>query len=179
MVHLLTRAANVEGTGELTIRDLFRNCLRMRPSRIILGEIRGREALDFLQALNSGHRGSLAVIHASSPEEAVIRLENLVHYGGLQVPVAVIRSQVAHGLDLVVQLTQLSDGTRKLTRISEIAGLDKEGRVALRDVYYFREMGLTRDGRVQGRFLATGIVPLCFERFRLAGIPISDSIFRG
>ncbi len=178
VVRMLTRAPNIEGKGEITIRELFRNCLRMRPSRIILGEVRGGEAMDFLQALNSGHRGSLAVIHAASPEEAVIRLENLVHYSGISIPVPVIRSQIAHGLDLVVQLCQMNDGTRKVTRISEMTGLDAEGQLQLRDIFRFYEEGVGHGGEVIGSFAPTGDVPGFAHRFHLAGVVLPETTFR-
>lgn len=177
VARLLTRPPNVEGRGEVSIRDLFRNSLRMRPSRILLGEIRGREALEYLQALNSGHRGSLAVIHAASPEEALIRLENLVPYSGIAVPVAVVREQIARGLDLVVQLEQLPDGSRKLTRVTEVLGFEDERRLAIRDLFHFVDDGVDDEGEVQGHYEATGVEPTFLPEFTLAGIELSDDLF--
>lgn len=177
-VRLLTRPSNVEGKGEVTIRELFRNSLRMRPNRIILGEIRGEEAFDYLQALISGHRGSLAVIHASSPEETVSRLENLVMQSGVNVPTEAIRNQITYGLDLIVQVVQLDDGSRKASRISEVLDVDDHGHVKLRDVFYFREDGLDPNGKVVGQFAATGAIPSFFPRFRLAGVQVHEAIFR-
>lgn len=178
VVRMLTRAANVEGTGEVTIRELFVNSLRMRPSRIILGEIRGKEALDYLQAVTSGHRGSLAVIHASSPEESAIRMENLVLQSGVNIPVSAIRQQIVHGIDLIVQQVQLSDGRRLVNRIAEIVDLDADGTVQMRDLFRFEEEALEEDGTVRGRFTATGVVPDFFPRFALAGTPIDEALFR-
>ncbi len=177
-VRMLTRPPNVEGKGEITIRELCHNSLRMRPNRIILGEIRGEEAFDYLQALISGHRGSLAVIHASSPEETLARMENLVIQSGVNVPTEAIRNQIAYGLDLVVQVTQLEDGSRKANRISEILDLDEEGHVGIRDIFHFQEEGLDANGRVRGRFRATGAVPRFFDRFALAGVQVNEGIFR-
>jgi len=178
VVRMLTRLANIEGKGEITMRDLFRNCLRMRPTRIVLGEIRGREAMDLLQALTSGHRGSLAVIHSSSPEEALIRLEHLALLAGLNVPVSVIRMQIVHGLDIVVQLAQLTDGARKVVRISEIQGLDPQGTIAVRDLFAFREQGVGSHNQILGRHVALGHVPRFFPRLRMYGIQLEESVFR-
>jgi pilus assembly protein CpaF len=175
VVRLLTRISNVEGRGEVSIGDLFRNSLRMRPTRIVLGEIRGKEALDYLQALNSGHRGTLAVLHASSPEEAVVRLENLVPLAGLGVPFQVTRTQIAQGLDLIVQISRWPDGVRRVDRIAEVAGLDDDGRVALRDLFVYRPEGTDKDGHVRGRYASTGVVPKLWRTCAYAGIPLPES----
>ncbi|MDP7115329.1 MAG: ATPase, T2SS/T4P/T4SS family [Myxococcota bacterium] len=177
IARLLTRPPNVDGRGEVTIRDLFRNSLRMRPSRILLGEIRGREALEYLQALNSGHRGSLAVIHAASPEEALLRLENLVPYSGVPIPVQVVREQIARGLDLAIQLEQLPDGQRKVTRIAETAGLDDDGRVVLRDLFLYVDEGVDDDGTCHGHFEATGTRPRFIDDFDKAAVSLPDDLF--
>ncbi|MFN3198760.1 MAG: CpaF family protein [Bradymonadia bacterium] len=179
VVRMETRNANIEGKGEVTLRDLFVNSLRMRPHRIILGEIRGPEAFDYLQALTSGHRGSMAVIHAASPQEVVLRLENLVHLAGRSVPPMVVRNQIVQGLELVIQLTQLSDGTRRVTQISEIMGLDEDGLITLRDIFRFEETGSDREGRVRGRFLASGDVPFFFDRFERLNLEIDETVFQG
>jgi len=178
VISLLTRAPNIEGRGEVTIRDLFRNTLRMRPSRIILGEIRGREALDFLQALNSGHRGCLAVIHASSPEDATARIETMVFYAGVNIPIWVVRKQIASGLDLIVQQEQLVDGSRKITRISEIRKLDKENNIIIKDLFYFQQKDFDSEGRVIGEFKPTGVIPQFMDRFSKMGVRISQDLFR-
>jgi len=177
-VRMLTRPPNVEGKGEVGIRELFRNSLRMRPNRIILGEIRGEEAFDYLQALISGHRGSLAVIHASSPEETVSRLENLVMQSGVHVPTEAIRNQIAYGLDLIIQVVQLDDGSRKASHITEVLDVNEKGHVRLRDIFNYREEGLDPNGQVVGQFVATGAIPGFFERFALAGVQVNESLFR-
>ncbi len=178
VARLLTRPPNIEGRGEVTIRDLFRNSLRMRPNRILLGEIRGREALEYLQALNSGHRGSLAVIHAASPEEALIRLENLVPHAGVPIPTAVVREQIFRGLDLAVQLEQMPDGSRKVTRIAEVSALDDDGRLRVEELFRFVDEGVDEDGVVLGHHEASGIEPTFLHEFELAGIELPDDLFR-
>lgn len=178
VVRMLSRPPNVEGRGEITIGDLFRNALRMRPTRIVLGEIRGREALDWLQAINSGHRGTMAVIHAASPEEALVRVEHLVALAGHQVPLPVVHGQIARGLDLIVQLAQEPDGTRKIVRISEVAGQDSADQVLLRDLFQFEDDALDDDGRVTGRFVATGVLPALLHQIDLVGMHLDPGMFR-
>ncbi|MBU0551389.1 CpaF family protein [Myxococcota bacterium] len=178
VVAMQTRPPNIEGQGEITLRHLFYNSLRMRPNRIILGELRGAEAFDYLQALSSGHGGSLAVIHAASPEEVVIRLENLTQLAGVPIPPPVVRSQIAHGLQLIVQMTRYKDGVRRVNRISEIAGLDANGFVRVKDIFIFEEQGVDPNKRILGRFMATGYVPQFFKRFQQAGLDVSANIFR-
>lgn len=176
VVRMLSRPANVEGRGEIGIGDLFRNALRMRPTRILLGEIRGREALEWLQAINSGHRGTLACIHAATPEEALVRVEHLVALAGRNVPLDVVRAQIARGLDVLVQLAQLPDGTRKVVRIAEIAGGDGTG-VRLRDLFRFEDEGLDDRRRVAGRFVATGVLPRLGHDLALVGIALAPETF--
>ncbi len=178
VVRLLTRSPNVEGKGEVSIRDLFINTLRMRPSRIILGEIRGQEALDYLQALNSGHRGILAVIHASSPEDVVNRLETMVFYSGVNLPVWAIRKQIAQGLEVVIQQEQLVDGSRKITRISEVVGLDKENNIIIKDLFSFTHKEITSEGKVKGFFSPTGVLPTFLPKFDKMGVGVSQDWFR-
>ncbi|MCB9766341.1 MAG: CpaF family protein [Alphaproteobacteria bacterium] len=178
VARLLSRPPNVEGKGEITIGDLFRNSLRMRPTRIILGELRGPEAMNYLQALNSGHDGSLAVIHASRPLEALLRVEQLAASHHLHIPERVIRRQIAHGLDIIVQHAQLADGTRKVARISEVAGLDEQGDLQVRDIFAFHADGRDKSGNIQGHFEATGVVPLVHRRFELAGAEIDADIYQ-
>jgi pilus assembly protein CpaF len=175
VVRLLTRPPNIEGKGEVTIRDLFRNTLRMRPTRIILGEIRGEEAIDYLQALNSGHRGALAVIHASSPHDALGRLETMVLYAGLNIPTLAIRGQISSGLDLIVQQEQLLDGSRKITHITEVGNVE-DGQIALKDIYRYDIEGVSDDFKIQGRFRAYG-KPGFFPLFIKKGISLPDSMF--
>lgn len=176
VVRMLTRSPNIEGRGEITIRDLFRSSLRMRPTRIVLGEIRGREVVDYLNALNSGHRGSFGVIHAASPQEAIDRIEHLVPYGGVDVPPAVVRRQIAHGLDLIVQIDQLADGSRKITRITEIAGANDE-QVELNDLFCWTTTGRGADGTVLGRFEATGTIPRFQRDFTAAGLAVPETLY--
>jgi len=181
LVRLLTRPPNIEGRGEITIRSLFINTLRMRPSRIILGEIRGAEAIDYLQALNSGHRGCLAVIHASSPKQVVSRLETMVFfYSGAYLPVWAIRRQISQGLDLVIQHEQMTDGSRKITNISEIGEMDDENNVIIRDLFCYQQRDLNSvTGEVTGEFKTMGVVPKFLDRFKKSGVEISEDFFRG
>lgn len=175
-VRLLTREPNVEGAGGIDVRQLFRNSLRMRPDRIILGEIRGEEAFDFLQAVTSGHRGSIGIIHASSPVEAVYRLENLAAQSGLPVPMSVVRQQVAHGIDLIVQIEKGPDGHRRITSIAEVGEVGEDGEIALAEVFRFVPEGLDA-GRLVGRFLPTGVVPAMSRELNLAGARVDPSLF--
>ena len=175
LVNLLTRPPNIEGKGEITPRDLFCNTLRMRPTRIILGEIRGEEAMDYLQALNSGHQGSLAVIHASSPADTITRLETTALYASLNLPTWAIREQIASGLDLIVQHEQLIDGTRKITHVTEVESL-KENQITLRDIFLYEVEDVTADLKVKGKFKALN-KPSFFDRFRKKGIKLDAKIF--
>jgi len=175
VVSLLTRPPNIEGKGEVTPRDLFCNTLRMRPTRIILGEIRGAEAMDYLQALNSGHRGSLAVIHASSPADAITRLETTALYASLNLPAWAIREQIASGLDLIVQHEQLLDGSRKITHVTEVERLE-ENQIILKDIFRYEVEKVTEDLIVKGKFKVLG-KPTFFPLFAKKGISLSESIF--
>jgi pilus assembly protein CpaF len=175
VVRLLTRPPNIEGKGEVTPRDLFRNTLRMRPTKIILGEIRGAEAMDYLQALNSGHRGCLGVIHASSPRDALTRLETMALYAGLNIPSWAIRGQISSGLELIVQQEQLLDGTRKITHLTEVGDL-KDNEVILHDLFRYEISGVDEDRKVIGKFKAYG-KPSFFPIFQKKGIRLSENIF--
>lgn len=178
VVRLLTRGKNLEGRGEITARELLNNCLRMRPSRILLGEIRGAEALEYLQVLSSGHDGSLAIIHAASPEDVAARLETLVLFAGMNLPVSAIRAQVASGLNLIVQQVQLPDGSRKISRITEVVGLDDGGRLVFQDIYRWELLGPGTDGNVSGRFVATGWVPRFLNKVTdNSGIKLPQDLF--
>lgn len=152
VVRMLTRDANIEGRGQISLRDLLKNSLRMRPTRIIMGEIRGEEAFDYLLALNSGHDGSLSVIHASNPPDALARLESLALLAGLNMPLRALRQQVIRGLHFVVQLRQYPDGIRRVSHISKIDGLDANGEIVIHDLFYFREAGREQGGKVIGQF---------------------------
>ncbi|MEI7436922.1 MAG: CpaF/VirB11 family protein, partial [bacterium] len=160
----------------VTIRDLVRNALRMRPDRIVVGECRSGEALDMLQAMNTGHDGSLTTIHANSPRDVISRLETLVLMAGMDLPLRAIREQIASAVDLIVHEARFSDGTRKVTAISEIVGLEGE-MITMQELYGFERTGVTPDGRTVGRFRPTGAVPTFMEEFRSKGIVINQAIF--
>jgi pilus assembly protein CpaF len=177
LVRLLTRPPNIEGKGEVTPRDLFCNTLRMRPMRIILGEIRGEEAMDYLQALNSGHRGSLAVIHASSPADTITRLETTALYASLNLPTWAIRQQISSGLNLIVQHEQLIDGTRKITHLTEVGELKDNNQIELKDLFRYEIEEVTDDFKVKGRFKACG-KPTFFPLFAKKGVKLDESIFK-
>jgi pilus assembly protein CpaF len=176
VVRLETRPANIEGKGHVRQRELVVNALRMRPDRIIVGEVRGEEALDMLQAMNTGHDGSLTTIHANSPRDALYRLDTMVAMANLNIPDRAIRQQVASAIELVVQIARLSDGTRKVTAISEITGMEREV-ITMQDIFVFEKLGIDEDGRVRGRFRATGIRPKCTERFVTSGIQLPAQMF--
>ncbi|MCF7908854.1 MAG: CpaF family protein [Candidatus Omnitrophica bacterium] len=176
VVRLLTRPPNIEGKGEVAIRDLFCNTLRMRPTRIILGEIRSEEAMDYLQALNSGHKGSLAVIHASNPMDTLTRLETTALYASLNLPTWAIREQIAYGLDLIVQHEQLIDGSRKITYLTEVQDL-KDNHIILKDIFRYESEGVSEDLVSQGKFKAYG-KPNFFSLFKKKGIKINENIFK-
>jgi len=178
VVRLETRPANLEGKGEVRQRDLVRNALRMRPERIILGEIRGEEAFDMLQAMNTGHDGSLATIHANSPRDALARLENMVAMTGLELPTKMVRTQIASAVNIVIQVSRLEDGTRRVLSLQEIQGI--EGDVfTMSEIFKFERHGLDKQNRVVGRLRATGVVPGFHERLQQRGIAPSITIYSG
>ncbi|GAC1575057.1 MAG: CpaF family protein [Candidatus Dormibacteria bacterium] len=176
VVTLESRPANVEGRGRVSIRDLVVNCLRMRPDRIVVGECRGGEALDMLQAMNTGHDGSLTTIHANTPTDTMNRLETLVLMAGAELPSRAIREQIAAAIDIVVQQSRMRDGTRKITNITEVTGIEGE-KVKLQDIFVFKQTGVDGEGRVMGYFTATGIVPQCMEHLMESGEEVPLSIF--
>ena len=176
VVRLETRPPNIEGKGQIRQRELVVNALRMRPDRIIVGEVRGEEALDMLQAMNTGHDGSLTTIHANSPRDALYRLDTMVAMANLNIPDRAIRQQVASAIELVVQIARLSDGTRKVTAVSEITGMERDI-ITMQDIFVFEKIGVDEDGRVRGRFRATGIRPKCSERFLASGIELPPQMF--
>ncbi|MGE5279256.1 MAG: CpaF family protein [Deltaproteobacteria bacterium] len=179
VVPLEARQSNIEGKGEVTIRDLFKNSLRMRPDRIILGEIRGSEALDMLQAISSGHTGSLAVLHASSPRDVVSRIETMILTSNSAIPLWAIRRQMAQAIDLIVMQEQLIDGQRKMTHITEVQSVSAEGDVVLRDLFSYEIQGIDENSKkVVGRWRVHGIVPDFYPRFALSGNPLSQEMFR-
>ncbi|MGJ9405722.1 CpaF family protein [Nesterenkonia aurantiaca] len=177
VVRLESRPPNVEGKGEVSIRDLVRNSLRMRPDRIVVGEVRGGESLDMLQAMNTGHDGSLSTVHANSPRDAIARLETLVLMAGMDLPLRAIREQIASAVDLIVQLTRLRDGTRRVTAVTEVHGMEGQT-VTLQDVFLFDyAAGVDDDGKFLGKPVSTGIRPRFTERFADLGITVSPGIF--
>ncbi len=176
LVRLEARPPNIEGRGAVTIRDLVRNALRMRPDRIIVGECRGGEALDMLQAMNTGHDGSLTTVHANSPRDVVSRLETMVLMSGLELPSRAIREQIASAVDLVVHESRLSDGSRKVTCISEVMGMEGQ-QIVLQDLFVFKQTGLDGRGRVLGRFEATGAIPSFYGELASRGLSLDIAIF--
>ncbi|MGB9079891.1 MAG: CpaF family protein [Desulfuromonadaceae bacterium] len=176
VVRLETRPSNIEGRGEVTQRDLLRNALRMRPDRIVLGEIRGGEALDMLQAMNTGHDGSLSTVHANTTRDALARIETMVLMAGMDLPERAIREQVAAALNIVVQLVRFSDGTRKVVKLSEITGMEGNT-IVMHDVFVFEQKGVDKEGKVIGEYRATGVRPMFAERFRVYGFELPQGIF--
>jgi pilus assembly protein CpaF len=176
VVTLESRPANIEGKGRVSIRDLVINSLRMRPDRIIVGEARGGEALDMLQAMNTGHDGSLTTIHANKPRDTLSRLETMVMMSGIELPSRVIREQIASAINLIIQVARMTDGSRKVVKISEIAGMEGET-ITMQDIFQFRQDGFNEKGKVLGKHVATGIVPKFMEKIRLSGENVPSSIF--
>ena len=178
MIRLEARPPNVEGKGQVTIRDLVRNSLRMRPDRIIVGEVRGGEALDMLQAMNTGHEGSLSTLHANTPRDALSRLETMVLMAGLELPMRAIREQVASALDVIVHLSRLRDGTRRVTQVSEVNGMEGET-ITLSTLYEFDyEAGLDETGRFLGEIKPTGLRPMFSDDLRYMGIDLPEEMIR-
>lgn len=177
VVRLEARPANIEGRGAITIRDLVKNALRMRPDRIIVGEVRGGEALDMLQAMNTGHDGSLTTVHANSPRDVISRLETMVMMSGMELPSRAIREQIASAVDIIVHQSRMSDGSRKVVKITEIVGLEGQ-QIAMQDIFEFEQSGLAPDGKVLGRFKPTGSVPTFFEELQARGIALDPVIFQ-
>ena len=176
VVRLETRPPNIEGKGEVTQRALVKNALRMRPDRIILGEVRGAEAVDMLQAMNTGHDGSLATIHANTPRDALSRLENMIGMAGLNLPPKAARQQISSAITAVVQIARLSDGKRKVMSLQEITGMEGEV-ITMQEIFNFRQTGIGPDGAVQGHFAASGVRPKFVDRLRSFGITVPDMLF--
>ncbi len=176
VVRLETRPPNIEGKGEVTQRALVRNSLRMRPDRIILGEVRGAEALDMLQAMNTGHEGSMATIHANTPRDALSRLENMVGMAGLHLPPKALRSQITSAVNVVLQIARLADGKRKVTSLQELTGMEGEI-ISMQEIFTFKQTGIADDGSVTGHFGATGVRPKFSDRLSAYGIRLADKMF--
>jgi pilus assembly protein CpaF len=177
VARLETRPRNIEGKGEITQRDLVKNALRMRPDRIIVGEVRAGEAFDMLQAMNTGHEGSMTTVHANTPRDALSRVEQMIGMSGIDIPAKSSRAQIASALNVVVQVARLSDGRRKLVSISEITGMEGDV-VTMQEIFRFRQSGVGSDGIVQGRFEATGIRPRFLEQVIAHGLSLSADLFR-
>ena len=176
VLRMETKVANTDGRGAVSIRDLVRNSLRMRPDRIIVGECRGGEALDMLQAMNTGHDGSLTTLHANSPRDAISRMETMVLMAGMDLPLKVVRQQISSAVDLIIQQTRLKDGSRKVTAITEVVGMEGDV-VVLTDIFKFEQTGLGENGKILGELKATGIRPIFSPRLEAAGFKLSGDIF--
>jgi pilus assembly protein CpaF len=178
VVRLETRPPNVEGKGAVKQRQLVINALRMRPDRIVVGEVRGEEALDMLQAMNTGHDGSLTTIHANTARDALSRVETMIAMGNVNLPEKAIRQQISSAIQVVVQQTRLADGSRKVTSISEITGMEGDV-ITMQEIFTFEKLGMTQDGKVIGRFKATGVRPKVAERLKASGIHLPPDMFEG
>jgi pilus assembly protein CpaF len=176
IVRLETRPPNIEGQGAIRQRQLLINCLRMRPDRIIMGEVRGEEAFDMLQAMNTGHEGSMTTIHANTPRDAISRLESMVAMGNLNIPEKSVRQQIAAAITIVVQSTRMSDGSRKITSVAEITGMD-ENVISMQEIFTFEKKGIGPDGKVIGVFKPSGIRPKFLDRLRVSGVVLPPSLF--
>ncbi|MEH7480155.1 CpaF family protein [Neobacillus drentensis] len=176
VISLESRPPNIEGKGAISIRDLVRNSLRMRPDRVIIGEVRGGEALDMLQAMNTGHDGSLATGHSNSPRDMIARLETMVLLAGVDLPIKAIREQIAGAIDVIIQQTRLKDGTRKIVNITEVQGMEGEI-IVLQDIFSFKQKGLNSEGKIIGRLVPTGVRPKFYDRLEASGIQIPSSVF--
>ncbi len=177
VVRLETRPPNVEGKGGVTATDLVKNALRMRPERIIIGECRGAETLDMLQAMNTGHEGSMTTIHSNTPRDAIARIETLISMSGFELPVKAMRQQIASAVDLIIQANRLQGGPRRVTHITEVIGMEQET-VVMQDIYRYEQSGIDETGRARGRFISTGVRPNFMERLESAGVRLPASAFR-
>jgi pilus assembly protein CpaF len=177
VVRLETRPPNMEGNGAIRQRELVVNALRMRPDRIVVGEVRGEETLDMLQAMNTGHDGSLTTIHSNTPRDALARMETMAMMGEIRLPERAIRAQIASAVNLIVQVARMSDGSRRITHISELTGSQSET-ISMNDLFLFERKGLTQEGKVSGRFYATGIMPRFTEKLVAAGISLPENFTR-
>ena len=178
VARLETRPPNVEGKGAIRQRQLVINSLRMRPDRIVVGEVRGEEALDMLQAMNTGHDGSLTTVHANTPRDALTRIETMISMGAMNLPERAMRHQISSAIQIVIQQTRMSDGTRKVTSISEITGMEGDV-ITMQEIFTFEKLGITQEGKVIGRFRATGVRPKVCERLKASGVHLPPDMFEG
>ncbi|MFH1302716.1 MAG: ATPase, T2SS/T4P/T4SS family, partial [Planctomycetota bacterium] len=176
ILRLETRPPNIEGRGQVTATDLVKNALRMRPDRIIIGECRGAESLDMLQAMNTGHEGSLTTIHANSPRDAVSRLETMITMGGVELPLKALRQQFASAVDLIIQVNRLQGGPRKVTHVTEVLNMEQDT-VIMQDIFLFIQDGIDADGRAFGHFEATGVRPAFMDRLEASGVRLPANLF--
>ena len=177
VVRLETRPPNIEGKGAITATDLVKNALRMRPERIIIGECRGAETLDMLQAMNTGHEGSLTTVHSNSPRDALARIETMILMAGFELPLKAMRQQISSAVDVIIQSNRLQGGPRKITHISEVVGMEQDT-IVMQDIYLFEQTGIDENGRAFGRFISTGIRPSFMDRLETAGVRLPASAFR-
>ena len=177
VISLETRLVNYEGEGEVTIRDLVRNSLRMRPDRIIVGEVRGKEAFDMLQAMNTGHEGSITTLHSNSPEDAVSRLETMLLMNDMELPVSAVRGYIANAIDIIIQIDRMSDGRRRITSICEVVDL-KDLKVEMKEIFAFTQKGIADDNSVIGEFSFSKKVPLVYDKIKRKGINTIDDLFK-
>jgi pilus assembly protein CpaF len=172
-----SRPPNIEGTGAVTLRDLLRNALRMRPDRIIVGEVRGAEVLDMLQAMNTGHEGSMTTLHANSARDALSRLENMIGMSGFELPLRALRSNIASAINIIVQISRMTDGRRRITSVQEIVGMEGDV-ITMQEIFRFDRQGMENGGAVRGRFVATGIRSAFADRFTSWGHELPARLFR-
>ena len=177
VVRLETRPPNIEGKGAVSATDLVKNCLRMRPERIIIGECRGPETLDMLQAMNTGHEGSLTTTHANTPRDCIARMETMIMMAGFDLPIKAMRTQIASAVDLIIQANRLQGGPRKVTRITEVCGMENDT-IVMQDIFKFDKTGVDENGRAKGKFVCTGVRPKCMDKLEGMGIKLPASIFR-
>jgi len=177
LARMESRPANIEGTGAVTIRDLVRNALRMRPDRIIVGEVRGDEVIDMLQAMNTGHDGSMTTLHANSPRDCLGRMENMIGMSGIDLPLKAVRTNIASAVNLIVQVSRMSDGKRRMTAISEVVGMEGDV-ITMQEIFKFNRQATDSQGRIIGRYSATGIRSKYAERFRQWGYELPASLFK-
>ena len=176
VVRLETRPPNIEGKGEISMRTLVKNSLRMRPNRIVVGEVRGEEVIDMLQAMNTGHDGSLTTVHANNPRDALGRLENLMSMSGVGMPSRAQRQQICSAIQVIVQANRMTDGTRKVTSISELSGMEGDV-ITMQEIFRFDQKGLNSDGSVKGKHLATGVRPKIAELLKARGVDLPEDMF--
>ena len=177
VVRLETRPPNIEGKGAVSATDLVKNCLRMRPERIIIGECRGPETLDMLQAMNTGHEGSLTTTHANTPRDCIARMETMIMMAGFELPIKAMRTQISSAVDLIIQANRLQGGPRKVTRITEVCGMENDT-IVMQDIFKYDKTGVDENGRAKGKFVCTGVRPKCMEKLEAMGIKLPASIFR-